>query len=412
MWGIASPLQPSTAFGPYATMMFGTDIMYGLSTGNAIFYTNRNGNWNDLTIWETLTENGRGRFPQIGDDVYIRHNVVMNLTATTVNNLSINAGATLRWTSAFNFTVNGNLKVDGTFDMGGFANNITLIGNDNYINSFINPSTSTITYSRLGNQSIMPLSYHNLTIAGAGIKKLSQNTVLAGNLNMNPATVFFPILDATGYDLTVTGTTAIGVAILRKLDGGTILLTGNVTANSNSTTWDMSGNPTVEFRGGITYGGAGNTIWIGNPSIVFSTNNQTISVGNVFSSNTYGTANITISGAITVTVSSTGAVTNSIVIAGVLNGDNAGSTFDNRATVRYRNATAPMVTGVLTTNAAVNTWIEDIGAQDLKGGTYSSLTLSGGAVVKKLLGNISVTATYTLTAPTTLNSNGFALTNP
>lgn len=42
---------------------------------------------------------------------------------------------------------------------------------------------------------------------------------------------------------------------------------------------------------------------------------------------------------------------------------------------------------------------------------YKNLTLATSGA-KKLLGNVSVKGTYTLTGPATLNSNGFALTNP
>jgi hypothetical protein len=42
---------------------------------------------------------------------------------------------------------------------------------------------------------------------------------------------------------------------------------------------------------------------------------------------------------------------------------------------------------------------------------YQNLTLSGTGA-KRLLGNVSVKGTYTLTAPATLDLNGFTLTNP
>jgi hypothetical protein len=145
----------------------------------------------------------------------------------------------------------------------------------------------------------------------------------------------------------------------------------------------------------------GSSVW------KFTTNNQNILL-NVGIPTLFGTGGVLISGAITVTNSGS----QGFVLTGAINGDNALSTFDNRGVIQYKSPTAPMLTGVLQTNAAINTWLYNLnGAQDVKDGTYRNLTLSiGGA--KKLLGNVSVVNTYSLVAPATLNSNGFALTNP
>ena len=84
----------------------------------------------------------------------------------------------------------------------------------------------------------------------------------------------------------------------------------------------------------------------------------------------------------------------------------------------YNSATKPMATGILDTSTNLNTWIYGNANQDILGGAstgakqvYRNLTLNGGGT-KTLQGYVSVLNTYTLTAPATLNNNGYTLTNP
>lgn len=65
-----------------------------------------------------------------------------------------------------------------------------------------------------------------------------------------------------------------------------------------------------------------------------------------------------------------------------------------------------MSTGVLDCNQAANTFeYNRNGDQDIKGGAYRILRLTVGGV-KKLLANVT-TASFILTAPATLDLNGF-----
>jgi hypothetical protein len=102
---------------------------------------------------------------------------------------------------------------------------------------------------------------------------------------------------------------------------------------------------------------------------------------------------------------------------GTINGADGTAIFDNRSFYTHNNAAAPMSTGKLYCNQAANTFIYGLaGNQDMTVPSdatpgYQSLTLQGSGA-KRLLGNVSVKGTYTLTSPATLNTNGFALTNP
>ena len=71
-----------------------------------------------------------------------------------------------------------------------------------------------------------------------------------------------------------------------------------------------------------------------------------------------------------------------------------------------------MITGLIDTSTTLNTWTYGLnGNQNITPGTYRNLTLNTGGI-KTLQGNVSVVNTYTLTAPATVATNGFALTNP
>jgi hypothetical protein len=77
-----------------------------------------------------------------------------------------------------------------------------------------------------------------------------------------------------------------------------------------------------------------------------------------------------------------------------------------------------MATGILDTSTNLNTWIYGLSNQDIKGSpttspkqVYRNLTLNGGGT-KTLQGYVSVQNTYTLTAPASVNLNGYTITNP
>lgn len=275
---------------------------------------------------------------------------------------------------------------------------------------FTTSTKSTLYFYFNGNYTLPYTAYQGLTIGGTGTKTAMGNTTLTSNLfvggnNGN--------LELSTYNLTVTGTSTFNTGYLSKSGAGSIIFIGQAIFTGTPKILDLSGgNPTIEFRGGwSTANQTSTTMNFGTGAMSFTTNNQTLSDSGV--STLVISNNITISGAITVTYSGG---TGSITISGTLNGNNASSTFDNRVTVAYQNATQPMATGKLYCNQAANTWLYNLnGAQDITTPGdptpgYKNLTLSVGGV-KKLLGNVSVKGVYTLSVAT-LNSNGFALTNP
>lgn len=253
-------------------------------------------------------------------------------------------------------------------------------------------------------------TFAGLYIGGTGVKTLLGSTTLSGNLVVNNN------LECSTFDLTVNGTTTVqngGTDVFSKSGAGSLLFVGLFDASVgalNMINWS-AGNPSVEFRGGLKV--QSNSFNTGTGTFTFSTNNQNLNV----ISNSLGTwaAPILVSGSITLT--NTGLLLG-LIATGVLNGSGATSIFINNGGFTYNNATAPMATGKLYCNQAANTFVYGLaGGQDIQPPVdpvnpgYYNLTLQGSGA-KKLLGNVSVKQVYTLTAPATLNSNGFALTNP
>ena len=284
-------------------------------------------------------------------------------------------------------------------------------------------ANNTVGYSYNGAGTIQYSSFQRLYINGSGVKAAPANMTIYGDLFVTQSAAIF---DLGSFNLTNNGTTTLGsVAVtsssctLRKPGAGSILFVGNVRlSNQGVLDLDFTGNPTVEIRGGLwSEGFAINQINSGTGVWTFSTNNQTID------NRALGVANypvtldcpIVISGAITVTMlSSQSSAIIDAILNGLLNGNNGSSTLDNRGLIEYKNVTQGMGTGVLTTNAAANTFkYNKAGNQDVKGGTYRTIEF-GGSGIKTLLGNVIVNVTggggQSTTGTASINLNGFTIT--
>jgi len=306
-----------------------------------------------------------------------------------------------------NSTINGTVS-DSTFDNNGIlylAYNSTPMSTGVF--NYQNTTSSTLGYVFNGAATLPYSSYANLVIAGTGIKSLGANASIAQSLTISSG-----IMDCAGYNLSVS-TTFTCSGDFRATSFSSLLFVGFVQINTGlSSGFDLrTGNPNVEFRGGFDVHAS--QCYTGTGTFTFTTNNQAMG----FSAFNGGlcSANFLVSGAITVTFSGGAVVPNS---TGTLNGDNANSVFVmGSGSFDYCNATAPMVTGKIYCNQAANTFIYGLtGGQDITPPSdptpgYKNLTLNGSGA-KRLLGNVSVKGIYTLTSAATLNSNGFALTNP
>lgn len=305
----------------------------------------------------------------------------------------------LQFNTSINGTVAGSTLINkGNIHVGGASVTVMTIGVLD-IATFDN----FVIYSYVGAGTIPYTTYRRLSVLN------SVNTVktLSGNTTANELSVHGPvigsrsILDLSTFDLTVTNTTSVNHANIVKSSAGNILFMGAITATGSIAQLEFTGNPAVEFRGGIVSTTGLNIT--GSPTLNFTTNNQTISVSLV----TYGTSSFNILGAITITHTALG------TLLGILNGNNAASKFDNRIATtngfQYQNAAQPMITGLLETDAAANVFkYNGTVAQAVKSGTYRTIEF-GGSGSKQLQGNVVSTARST-TGTATIDLNGFTIT--
>ncbi|HNQ69652.1 MAG TPA: T9SS type A sorting domain-containing protein, partial [Bacteroidales bacterium] len=302
-------------------------------------------------------------------------------------------------------------------------------------------SPNTVYYDLNGTQTVKGATYDNLILSSGGTKTLNVEATVNDDFIINSGVLFNPagnnftvndttIIFGTFADGTTAGTTNLQYV---ELNGGTINggATGvvnihrdlNITSNNGTigrvdlfvigTTRIYSGiTLTLNSNTGVKTFGAieNNGTWVSTTittaanlvlqngienngdsftagACTFSTNNQEISGDTELS---FSSA-VTIAGAITVA----NKISNGITITGVLNGNNAASTWENdiNSVLYYRNATVPMATGVLSVDASPNIVYYDLnGAQAVKGATYDNLILSSGG-------------TKTLTVVTTVNDD-------
>jgi hypothetical protein len=346
---------------------------------------------------------------------------IMSASTVVFNNTVLVSGAvTLTYTGGV-VTFNGGLdgdSISSTYNNNSYTNigfSTTLPMSTGVFN-YQNLSVSKLGYTFNGNYTLPYTTYTNLVIYGTGTKSLIDNTIIAGNLNVNDFQLFDAKLDCGNYNLIVNGTTSINGSGNITSDASlfgtncTMIFIGAFTMNTRNISYGTG--VTLEFRGGASLNAFGSLATL-NCNINFTTSSQTFSTINTL---TFA-GNFNISGGITVSVNLGTSITGCGVITGVINGSNSLDIFNNTGFSNYQNPIPPMVTGKLYCNQSPNTFIYGLtGNQDIQIVSdptpgYKNLVLQGSGT-KKLLGNISVKGIYTLTLPATLNSNGFTIFNP
>jgi len=379
----------------------------GLSTNNNGTMVMGSGNYTFTTNNQTIFQ-----FPG-GTYIFPNATIVGAITLTWVGgSVNVGNGANSGFITNPIGTVAGSKLVNnGSIFFNGLPSGVMSVGVFD-----ITTYTNNVTYNYNGNDTLPFTTYSTLTIGGSGTKTLNGNTTIngVGTIYGNSA-----VFECSVYNLTVNGTLggqpSTSGATISKTGSGSLLFVGAV--STNTINWVLTGNPTIECRGGLRLINVNTGIHnMGNGTITFSTNNQTLNANNALTFNNP----ITISGAITLTVEGFAAAGN-FTFTEVINGNNASSTLrvgTTSPTINYQSATQPMATGILNTSTNLNTWIYGLNNQNIKGSptispkqVYRNLTLNGTGT-KTLQGYVSVLNTYTLTAPATLANNGFTLTNP
>jgi hypothetical protein len=262
-------------------------------------------------------------------------------------------------------------------------------------------STSRVGYTFNGNYTLPFNDYSSLRCTGTGIKSISSNTTI-NNLQLDGGSI-----ECSTYDFTVNLGTAINSnGVFSKNGAGSVLFIGTVAASGTSTAINLTGNPTIEFRGGFNLDL--NVYDFGTGDLKFTTNNQTIS-SKVNLNNNIIIDNVKVS-----MLSNPGAASNTF--NGIINGTTGSSYLENKSItgLDYKNSTALMTTGAIQFDNFANLFrYNKLGNQDVTAGTYRSL-IFGGSGVKKLLGNVVVNVTaggsWSITLPATIDYNGFTIT--
>ncbi len=376
--------NPNVEFRGGFTVMFYAGGIFNSGTGTWTFTTNN----------QTLS------------GMYVVYNLNCTIIVSGITLLIAGNGGL-----ALNGTIDGTnpssvLNLNGKLYLANAVTTLPMTTNGTF--NHMNASTSVLGFILSGNYTLPYTSYYGLSIGNNGTK------TLLGNTTCTSFSVYgsnSPIFELSTFDFTVNGTTTINDRLLfQKSGAGNILFVGSVTmiGCNNYGGFNFTGNPTVEFRGGFTNGGAeivtfntGTGLWS------FTTNNQSFTL--VLTSKILNCP-ILISGAITVTFLTR---SNPCLFFGIIDGNNANSKLlqDINSDILYYPATQPMATGLLDTSTNANTFRYSLsGNQDVKGGTYRTLNF-GGSGVKKLQGNVTVpAATYTVTGTATVDLNGFTLT--
>lgn len=352
-----------------------------------VFYSIKDGNWNDITIWQTAS--GRiGNFPTINDDVYIRHTI----TNSTLNNVSINnlfiSGVFNYGNTGYNMSVFGNLKCTGTINQTNA--NINLYGSENYINTYnFNTVEPAITYARNDGipQPIMPITHGRLILNGISEKYLVTDFVQGASGSTNSINSLF---DTKGYNLTFTTPVTFNSTGDFIANGSTLIFNGLVTWIAIRR-YEII-NSILEFRGGWTWNPPIGTF--ANSVINFTTNTQNVQVN--FSgagAHIIDANSVNIVGNITLNI--TGG--DWFVLNCPINGTTASSNLTNKALLQFATlASVPsMTTGIWDFTTFANTI--------LYGGNYSATIPSYFTNFHNL--TISGTGIKTLGVNTTLNGN-------
>jgi hypothetical protein len=362
-------------------------VIFNLGTGNIYL--------NGPNIQLTFNGGGGTSGYENYNNILIMGNSIVTVTSNTpfVVNGSINGE-----------TSNSTLRISGIFHQGTTTEPMST---GNFIPNY--GGMSTIGYTYNGDYTLPYTAYSSLVIKGSGTKKLSGDTTLT------TLTTAGGTLELSSYNFIVTGAfnqTAIGGGIIKNHSNGETIFTGKYLALGSNFIFQFNYPCLIEFRNGIDIDIRGflNFVIASGSTLKFSTNNQSIKNGG---GSLMLAADILISGAITVTLISS----NNYGTTGILNGDNSMSKFSVQpgglnSSFTYKNTQSPMQIGALDCNASPNTFLYALeGPQDIAPNTYRNLTLTGSGS-KKLLGNVSVSNSYVLNGTSTLNTNGYTLTNP
>lgn len=358
------------------------NILMSTSNSKWLFTTNNQTiSFGNLMRWEIDAEVVIDNIELTSGNSNVLLNINNVINGSTLSSKLINRGVIYFTTQ---YAAENSLTV-GTFDFITNDNTIGFIGNYNLL-----------IPSRFNN--FRSLSLGSSTSAALNTKTLSTN-ITAENVYIGTLTT----VQLDIYNLLGVPNISIGTSPIIRSNAVVNLVIGNLTQIFNGLQILLINGSSFEIRGSlIAHGGANNSSYSGFTDILLSTLNKVTTGGN--GGSLWQNANIILANDIELTID---------VAAGKLysfiNGSNSNSKVINKGSLTIKGPNMIMPIGILDCSTYPNTLTYNTGNQEIKGGTYNNLTFSGSGV-KKLMGNIVVTGTYTLVPPATVNLNGFTIT--
>jgi hypothetical protein len=231
-------------------------------------------NWANPLNWSL------GITPSNSHTVYVFADCVMPQGSLTLKGLIITAGYTVTTLTNTNVSIVTNLEVYGTFNYGG---NVTLLST---VTTFIVQGAFNFTRDAtqvLGVQVSITLP-PNLVVPS--IQGIQNRVTLSGDLTvMGDFTPNQTVYDLGTYNFTVYGIcNAVQGGITKTSPIGRTLLIGKVGSSTGRFFSTITGNPTIEIRGGIDMpANPQNSIFANTNdfTLLCTTNNQVFNIGNL-----------------------------------------------------------------------------------------------------------------------------------
>ncbi|PZX17272.1 hypothetical protein LX69_01587 [Breznakibacter xylanolyticus] len=356
-------------------LLFACLFCIQMASGAIINSTPSGGNWNVGTTWEG------GVIPTLSDDVVIVSGATVTINqSVTCLNLTVSGVLNTDNTNR-SVTVNGNLWINGSFDMVS-CNPLDVLGTTTVFGSLVD----TNNYGSAVFQGI-------LTINAGGEFSTANNS---------PCTFRNGIINDGTFSKSGTGAVTFS-GNPQSISGSNALTIAGAVTSSVALTIDAP----VTFSGATTFNGT----TVVNAVSTFtgaSINNgeMTVNAVSAFISTFRANENVVLNSAVnfnsTVTIADAKSIRNNSqsLVVGVLNGLGSSSKWKNEtgSTLEYRSGTVPMDIGLLDATSANNTVYYNVDAnQTIKAVDYYHLqtgtnggTANRSKTIESLVGNINI----------------------
>ena len=254
-------INPGTTFasGTSSITVIGNTIIGGTHTvsstsgtrtfGNII--VNSTGTWN-TTVGESFTMSGNiennGTFTSNSGTYTLSgtEKTISGSSAMTITNASITGSYTNNITAATGLNITNTLSGAGSLTQGTGGSKLFIGGTCTITTLNASSALNTVTYNSNAAQTIKSTSYHHLSVNGASVKTMAENTAVAGDLIASSGATFSP----STYNISVTGTTSVFGTLTIPSASGTKTFNGDVIINTGGT-WNNLAGRNITISGNI-----------------------------------------------------------------------------------------------------------------------------------------------------------------